>query len=362
LDKLGGGVSLNLFTVLLCIALLFIGGFAGFFISSTSSGHAGATTVTLYITETVGIGTSTAQLSGSVEIDGSSTVYPITEAVAEEFMKLHPNVRVTVGISGTGGGFKRFVSGEIDINDASRPILKTEAETAAKNGVGWIEIPIAIDGLAVVVNPENDFVDCLTISELREIWRPDSKVKFWSDVRPDWPKEPIRLYGPGPDSGTFDYFTERVVGKLKSSRTDYVASEDDNVLVASVESEKYALGYFGYAYYVNNKDRLKVVKIRDDAVPGSECILPDEESITTFTYPLARPLFIYVNREKFEKKTELREFVYFYLEKGASIIKTVHYVPLSDNYYRLAAAALKSGITSGLYELTLIKGKDLGPS
>lgn len=362
MSKSSSKFSLNLFTVFLSVLMLFIGGVAGFFVSSSSAnGQAGAKTVTIYTTETVGITTSPTQLTGSIEIDGSSTVYPITEAVAEEFMKQHPNVRVTVGISGTGGGFKRFVTGETDVNDASRPILTSEAETATKNGVGWIEIPIAIDGLSVVVNPENDFVDCLTISELRELWKPESKVVYWSDLRPEWPKERIRLYGPGPDSGTFDFFTERVVGKLKSSRTDYVASEDDNVLVAGVESEKYALGYFGYAYYLNNKDRLKVVAIRDDADPDSECIIPSDETIITFSYPLARPLFIYVNKEKFENKPELREFVYFYLENGARFARAVHYTPLPDNYYRLATAALKSGITNGLYELTLLKGKDMGP-
>ncbi|MEM3041447.1 MAG: PstS family phosphate ABC transporter substrate-binding protein [Nitrososphaerota archaeon] len=355
--------GLSRFVALLSIMMLLVGLIAGYGVSySFLKSQENNKTVTITVTETVSISSSPSQMKGSVEIDGSSTVYPITEAIAEEFMRLYPNVRVTVGISGTGGGFKRFVTGETDINDASRPLLKTEAEAATKNGIGWIEIPVAIDGLAVVVNPENNFVDCLTISELREIWKPESSIKYWSDVRPEWPKEPIRLYGPGPDSGTFDFFTERVVGKAKSSRTDYVASEDDNVLVASIESEKYSLGYFGYAYYVNNKDRLKVVAIRDDALPSSKCITPVDENIATFEYPLARPLFIYVNREKFEKKPELKEFVYFYLENADRFVKETHYTPYSDNYYKLALAALRSGISNGLYELTLIKGKDLGPS
>ncbi len=349
----------RIFSIILSVLMLVVGGIAGYVVSLSTVTNQGGYTVT--ITQTVMAGTTLAQLSGSIEIDGSSTVYPITEAAAEDFMKLHPAVKVSVGISGTGGGFKRFVIGETDINDASRPILKSEAELATNNGIGWIEVPIGIDGLAVVVNPENDFVDCLTISELREIWKPDSTIKYWSDLRPEWPKKEIRLYGPGPDSGTFDFFTERVVGKAKSSRTDYVASEDDNVLVAGVEGEKYSLGYFGYAYYINHKERLKIVKIKDDAVPGSQCIGPIDETITTFEYPLARPLFIYVNKMKFTNKPELREFVYYYLENGAKFVRIAGYTPLPDNYYKLAAAALRSGITTGLYELTLIKGKDLGP-
>ncbi len=292
------------------------------------------------------------ELAGEIEIDGSSTVYPITEAVAEAFMKLHPKVKISVGISGTGGGFKRFVVGETDINDASRPILKSEADAAASNGIAWIEVPVAIDGLVVVVNRANDWVDCLTISELRSIWAPNSTVFRWSDIRPGWPSQPILLYGPGPDSGTFDYFTERVVGKLKASRTDYVASEDDNVLVAGVEAERYALGYFGYAYYPSAADKIRVIPIRDDKIPNSQCITPTDETVRTYQYPLSRPLFIYVNKKFWDEKEWLREFVIFYVENGESFVRQVSYTPLLSEYYRAAATLLRAGITDGLYTLS----------
>jgi len=302
-----------------------------------------------------------AELRGEIVIDGSSTVYPITEAAAEEFMKRWTNVKISVGISGTGGGFKRFVVGETDINDASRPILRSEHETATKNGIEWIEVPVAIDGLAVVVNVKNTFVDCLTISELREIWKPDSTVKKWSDIRPGWPDQPILLYGPGPDSGTFDYFTERVVGKSKASRTDYVASEDDNVLVAGVEAEQYALGYFGYAYYTEAKDRIRVVPIRDDKIQDSTCVTPTDETVETFEYPLSRPLFIYVNKKSWSEKPWVREFVIFYLENGVQLVRKVGYTPLTPEYYNAAAALLRSGITDKLYALAAAVWKNAGP-
>jgi phosphate transport system substrate-binding protein len=319
----------------------------------------GVQTVTQTVTVTVGTQTPV-QLAGDIEVDGSSTVYPLTEAAAEEFMNIHKGVTISVGISGTGGGFKRFVIGETDINDASRPILRAEAETAAKNGVEWIEVPVAIDALVVVVHPSNNWVECITISELREIWKPDSTVKLWSDVRPEWPKQPIKLYGAGPDSGTFDYFTERVVGKSKASRTDYVASEDDNVLVAGVESDPLSLGYFGFAYFAEAKDRTKVLKVRDD-LAGGECVEPSDETASTFTYPLSRPLFIYVNKKSWDTKPHLREFVIYYVENGAKFAKKVAYTPFPDHYYRKAAALLRAGITEGLYELTTLKNKNAGP-
>lgn len=300
------------------------------------------------------------ELSGSIEIDGSSTVYPITEAVAEEFMKKHPKVNIRVGISGTGGGFKRFVVGETDINDASRPITRSEAETAAKNNIRWFEVPVGIDALVVVVNVRNTWVDCITISELKRIWEPESKVRLWSDIRPEWPAQPIRLYGPGPDSGTFDYFTERVVGRAKASRTDYIASEDDNVLVAGVERETYALGYFGYAYYPEAKGKIKPLKVQDDRAGGA-CVEPGDETAKTFVYPLSRPLFIYVSMKSWETKPALREFVYYYLEHGARLVKKVAYTPFPDHYYVKALALLKAGIYTGLYELTRLKNEDAGP-
>ncbi len=287
---------------------------------------------------------------GVVRIDGSSTVYPITEYIAERFMEEYPGVDVVVGVSGTGGGFKRFILGEIDINDASRRIKPSEAEAARANGVEWIEIPVAIDGIAVVVNPGNTWVECLTIDQLREIWRYGSSVDKWSDLNPSWPDEEIRLYGPGPDSGTFDYFNEAVLGEAGGSRTDYVASEDDNVLVEGVAGELYALGYFGLAYYVENRDKLKVVAI--DA--GEGCVEPTPENVSSFKYPLSRPLFIYVNREAFESRPEVRLFVLYYLEHAAEAAEAVGYVPFPDEYYRAAKALLEAGIYEGLLELAVL--------
>jgi len=320
-------------------------------------------TITERVTVTVhGLTQTTGPLAGDILIDGSSTVYPITEAVAEAFMKTYPAVKISVGISGTGGGFKRFIMGETDINDASRPILMSEAQTAEANGIRWIEIPVAIDGLVIVVNRENDWVECLTFSELKKIWEPESTVTKWSDIREGWPDEPIRLYGPGPDSGTFDYFTERVIGKLKASRTDYIASEDDNVLVAGVEGERYALGYFGYAYYPNAAAKIKIVAVRDDSIPDASCVTPTDETVSSYKYPLSRPLFLYVNKRSWDEKPWLREFVYFYLENGERFVKQVSYTPLPSNYYKMAVATLKAGITDGLYSLSQISmWKNAGP-
>ncbi|MCF6095574.1 PstS family phosphate ABC transporter substrate-binding protein [Thermovorax subterraneus] len=282
-----------------------------------------------------GKGNST--LSGNIEIDGSSTVYPITEAVAEEFMKLYPEVNVTVGVSGTGGGFKRFVVGEIDISDASRPIKEEEIEKAKQNGIEFIELPVAYDGITVVVNKENDWVDSLTIEELKKIWSPDSKVTKWSDIRPGWPEQRINLYGPGTDSGTFEYFTEAVNGKARESRFDYTASEDDNVLVQGVSQDKYALGYFGFAYYLENKDRLKAVKIDSGTGP----VEPTMETIREGTYkPLSRPIFIYVSKKSLERP-EVKEFVKFYMENAGKLASEVGYVPMAENVYEDNLAKLK---------------------
>jgi len=291
-------------------------------------------------------------VEGKVLVDGSSTVYPITEAIAEWFVEEYPNVDVFVGISGTGGGFERFIRGEIDVNDASRRIKPVEAEAARKNGVEWIEIPIAIDGIVIAVNTENSWAQCISLEELKSIWEPESKVSKWSDVRPEWPDEEIRLYGPGPDSGTFDYFTETVIGEAGSSRTDYVASEDDNVLVEGVAGEKYALGYFGYAYYYENSDKLKALSI----MVNGTCIEPSIDNIKSFIYPLARPLYIYVNKESFESKEGVREFVLFYLENAARAAKAVGYVPFSDEYYRAVKGLLREGIYEGFQSLLEIYG------
>jgi len=275
-----------------------------------------------------------APLSGTVKVDGSSTVFPITEAVAEEFQIANPKVRVTVGISGTGGGFKKFYAGEIDVSDASRPIAAAEMEAAAKNGVEYVELPVAYDGLSIVVNPRNTFVSSLTVEELKKIWQPESTVKLWSDVRPEWPAKPISLYGAGHDSGTFDYFTEAIVGKAKSCRSDYTASEDDNVLVQGVEGDQNALGFFGYAYYAENTSRLKLVSVD----PGTGAVAPSEETIRNGTYtPLSRPIFIYVSTAA-AARPEVTAFVEFYLENAPALVAEVGYVPLPAAVYDLALA------------------------
>lgn len=282
-----------------------------------------------------------------VAIDGSSTVYPITEAIAEEFQKVNPDIKVTVGISGTGGGFKRFVRGEIDINNASRPISSTEAEACKTNGIEYIELPVAFDAIAVVVHPENTWVDYLTVEELKKLWEPEAqgKVLFWDQIRLGWPHEKITLFGPGVDSGTFDYFTEAIVGKAKKSRGDYIASEDDNVLVQGISQDKYALGYFGLAYYLENQDILKVVPIDS----GKSFVTPSIENILQGLYqPLSRPLFIYVNRKSAEKE-EVEKFVTFYLENVSQIVQEVGYVPLPEKAYQLALERFQKRITGSLF-------------
>jgi phosphate transport system substrate-binding protein len=276
-----------------------------------------------------------------VKIDGSSTVYPVTEAVAEEFQKAKKGaVNVTVGISGTGGGFKKFCRGEIDISDASRPILKKEMEDCKANGVQYIELPVAYDALTVVVHPQNDWVKSLTVAELKKMWEPaaQGKVMTWKDVNPAWPGEPLKLFGPGADSGTFDYFTEAAVGKSKSSRGDFTASEDDNVLVQGVSRDKNALGYFGFAYYVENKDRLKAVPIDGGKGP----VLPSPQTVENGTYtPMSRPIFIYVNAKALEKP-HIAEFVQFYLENAPKLVAEVKYVPLPAKAYDQARAHVKN--------------------
>ncbi len=264
-----------------------------------------------------------------IEVDGSSTVFPITEAVAEEFRKRFPGVQVNVGVSGTGGGFKRFIAGETDINNASRPIKPSESETASANAVEYLEIEIAIDGLSVMVSPENEFVDCLTVQQLSDIWEPSSYVGTWNDVNPMWPETEFRLYGPGTDSGTFDYFTEVIVGEAQASRPDYTASEDDNVLVQGIGGDRNALGYLGYAYYVENQDRLKLVSVDG----GDGCVAPSETTIQDGTYqPLARSLLIYVNKARLARP-EVKEFLELYMENGAELASEVGYIGLPREVY-----------------------------
>jgi phosphate transport system substrate-binding protein len=271
-----------------------------------------------------------------VKIDGSSTVFPITEAVAEEFQKAKKQtVKVTVGISGTGGGFKKFCRGETDISDASRPILKKEMDDCKAAGIEYFELPVAFDALTVVIHPKNSFIKQLTVAEMKKMWEPaaQGKVLKWNQVNPQWPDAPMKLFGPGADSGTFDYFTEAVVGKAKSSRGDFTASEDDNVLVQGVARDVNGLGYFGFAYYVENKDKLKAVPIVNEK---GQAVLPSLEAVIAGTYsPLSRPIFIYVNAKSLGKP-EVKEFVQYYMTHGAKLAKEVKYVPLPDSAYKTA--------------------------
>ncbi len=269
-----------------------------------------------------------------IKIDGSSTVYPITEAVAEEFQKAKKNVvKVTVGISGTGGGFKKFCRDETDISNASRPITKSEMEACKAAGVDYVEMPVAFDALTVVINPKNTFLKQATVAELKAIWEPaaQGKITKWNQVNPAWPDAPIKLFGAGADSGTFEYFTEAIVGKAKSSRGDYTASEDDNVLVQGVSRDVNAIGYFGYAYYAENKGRLKALPIVNPKTNAA--VEPAEESVIKATYqPLSRPIFIYVKAKSLDKP-EVKEFVEFYMKNGAALTKEVKYVPLPASAY-----------------------------
>ncbi|PYG84312.1 phosphate transport system substrate-binding protein [Ruminiclostridium sufflavum DSM 19573] len=271
-------------------------------------------------------GDSSEKLTGTVVIDGSSTVYPITMAIAEEFRNEQPDVEVSVALSGTGGGMKKFVANEIAICDASRKIKQEEIDKAKANGIDYVELEVAYDGISVVVNKDNDWADSITVEELNKIWGKDSTVKTWKDVNASWPDEPIKLYGPGTDSGTFEYFTEEINGKAKESRTDFTPSEDDNVLVQGIAGDKNALGYFGFSYYEENIDKLKVLKI--DAGKGP--IEPTFETIKNKTYaPLSRPLFIYVNKAKLDEP-QVKAFVNFYMKNAATISEQVGYIPLES--------------------------------
>ncbi len=285
------------------------------------------------------------ELSGDINVDGSSTVFPITEAMAEEFgYATDGNVKITVGVSGTGGGFKKFCAGETHISDASRPIKQSEVDLCAENGVQYIELPVAIDGLSVMVNPANDFVECMTVDELHTVWAPEAEgvVMKWSQVRAGWPDEDIRLYAPGVDSGTFDYFTETVNGESQASRGDFLPSEDDNVLVTGIAGDKGALGYFGYAYYAENADRLKLVGIDG----GEGCVTPTDETINNGTYaPLSRPLFIYVAADALNQP-HVKAFVEFYLdEANRSFVSETGYIPFPKVIYDLALNKFLDGNT-----------------
>jgi phosphate transport system substrate-binding protein len=271
-----------------------------------------------------------------VVTDGSSTVFPITEAMAEEFQKANRGIKVTVGIGGTGGGFKKFCRGETDMSNASRPIRKVEADECKKNGVEYIELPIALDALAVMVNPKNDWAKELTVAELKKMWQPEAqgKINNWKQIRDSFPDRPLKLYGAGVDSGTYDYFTAAIVGKEHSSRGDFTASEDDNVLVQGISGDINAIGFFGLAYYLENKDKLKAVAIKmDEKAKG---VLPAVETAKDGSYqPLSRPIFIYISKKGVETKPEVAKFVEFYLDKknAAKLVKEVGYVPLPESAY-----------------------------
>ena len=283
-------------------------------------------------------------MEGTIKVDGSSTVFPVTEAVAEEFRTAQPKVKVTIGVSGTGGGFKKFSRGETNISNASRPIKDKEKKACAENNINYLELEVAYDGLAVLVNPANDWVDNFTLEELKKIWEPaaQGKIMKWNQIRPEWPNEEIHLFGPGVASGTYDYFTEAIVGKSGSSRGDFTASEDDHVLVQGIAGDKYSLGFFGLAYYSENKDKLTLIGVNN----GEEVVKPTLETVSNGTYrPLSRPLFIYVNSTSV-KSPEVIEFVNFYLENAGELSKDVGYIPLPSENYKKQTENFKTFVES----------------
>ncbi|MDX2244824.1 MAG: PstS family phosphate ABC transporter substrate-binding protein [Leptolyngbyaceae cyanobacterium bins.302] len=293
--------------------------------------------------------TGASNLSGSVLIDGSSTVFPISEAMAEEFQKVNPNVKVTVGSSGTGGGFKKFCNDETDITGASRPIKPSEVELCKKGNIEYVELPVAFDGLSVMVNPKNNFAQCLTVAELKKIWEPaaQGKIKNWNQVRADFPNQPLALYGAGTDSGTYDYFTNAIVGDEGKSRGDFTASEDDNILVQGIASDVNALGFFGYAYYVQNKDKLKLVAVDG----GGGCVEPSPETIQSGAYkPLSRPEFIYVKKKALERP-EVEAMARFYVApENAKLVDEVGYVSLPASIEPKVAARITDRKVGSVFE------------
>ena len=271
-------------------------------------------------------------LKGTITADGSSTVGPYTTAAAEGFHKLHSKVNVTVGISGTGGGFERFCRGETDLSDASRPIKASESKTCADKGIKWVAFTVANDGISIVVNKQNTWAHCLTVEQLHEMWKPGSNVDNWKDVSPSFPDQDLKLFGPGTDSGTFDFFTEKINGKARASRSDYFPSENDNVIVQGVSGEKGGLGYFGLSYYVENKDKLNLVKVN----AGGGCVGPNIKTVQSRRYkPLSRPLFIYVKRTSFQRP-EVHAFIGYILKNERAIAKKARFVSLTDAQLELA--------------------------
>jgi phosphate transport system substrate-binding protein len=290
----------------------------------------------------------------SIYIDGSSTVYPITMAIDKEFEKMGRNIRISVGISGTSGGFKKFSSGEIDITNASRPIKKSESAQCANNSIAFIELPVAFDGLAVVVHPSNTWCNHLTVSELHGLWtaKAQGTVMKWSEIRKGWPDKEIHLFGAGYESGTYDYFTAAIVGTEHSSRDDFTRSEDDNVLVKGIASDPYALGFFGLGNYEGNRDILKLVAIDDENdANGKGPVLPDVHTVSDGTYqPLSRPVFIYVKKSSFEKKSGVREYVNFYLTNANKFVREAGYIPLPVNAYSKAISRVGLLTTGSAFE------------
>ncbi len=285
-----------------------------------------------------------------INIDGSSTVYPITQKMAEKFNETNQvPVEVTVSFSGTGGGFKKFCAGETDINNASRPISLAEMETCKQNKISYIEFPVAFDALTVVVHPQNTWVSEITVEELRKIWEPEAQQKItqWNQIRPDWPKAPLKLYGPGADSGTYDYFTEALTGKAGASRSDYIASEDDTIIEQGVTSDVNSLGYFGLSYYELNKDDLKALAVDS----GNGPVFPSRETVEKSEYnPLARPLFIYINLKAAQNNPAMREFVYYYLDQAAQVVNEVGYIPLPEEAYHINKVTYNKGEVGTVFE------------
>lgn len=298
-------------------------------------------------------------VGAAITIDGSSTVYPITAAVVEAFQRDNPDAEVNVRFSGTGGGFEKFCRGETSINDASRPISKQEMEACSSNEIRYYELPVAFDAITVVVNPQNTWAEDITLEELEKAWSPAAQrtVTTWQQLRASWPARPLKLYGPGTDSGTYDYFTDVVVGEGQDSRSDFTASEDDDILVAEISRDPEALGYFGFAYFEDNQDRLRALGIDS----GSEPILPSRETVEQGQYqPFSRPLFMYVNAKDLQDNPTLQDFVQFYLENAPEFVETVGYVPLPAESYEVALTQVYRNKVGTAFDGTLQPGLTIG--
>jgi len=340
--------SVGLFAGVLALSLTACGGGGDTANTDAEQGNAGADTTEATTDAPAEAGS---EAEGNVMIDGSSTVFPISEAMAEEFMAANKGVQVTVGVSGTGGGFKKFCAGETDMANASRPIKQEEIDLCKQNGIEYVELPVAFDGLSVVVNKENDWATCLKPDELGAMWKPDAegKVMKWNQVRPDFPDQALALFGPGTDSGTYDYFTDATTGEEGESRGDYTASEDDNVIVQGVESDKGSLGFFGFAYYEENKDQLKLIEVENS---DGKCVTPNPTTIADGSYnPLSRPLFVYVSTKALEAKPEVQKFVDFHFDDAnQGLIAEVGYVALPAEILEKVKARVAAKTTGTIFE------------